>query len=202
MDITLSTWISVPVLGGVIGWVTNTIAVKMSFRPLRPVKVLGLRVQGLIGRRQKDLAKSVGAVVGDHLVQHEDIVRGFRSVDMGAMLSDVLERGLAPKIEELRNLPLIGGFLTAERVADLRQSIVRQILKQEGLIFEKLEEAIQKGLDVQALVESKVAAFPVEKLERIVLQVAKRELRSIEVLGGVLGVLIGVLQVGVIAWLG
>ncbi|MFO1053617.1 MAG: DUF445 family protein [Planctomycetota bacterium] len=202
MDITLSTWISVPVLGGVIGWVTNTIAVKMIFRPLRPVKVLGLRVQGLIGRRQKDLAKSVGAVVGDHLVQHEDIVRGFRSVDMGAMLSDVLERGLAPKIEELRNLPLIGGFLTAERVADLRQSIVRQILKQEGLIFEKLEEAIQKGLDVQALVESKVAAFPVEKLERIVLQVAKRELRSIEVLGGVLGVLIGVLQVGVIAWLG
>ena len=201
MDIPLSTWIGVPLLGGVIGWVTNWLAVKMIFRPIKPRRFLGIRVQGLIGRRQKDLAKSVGEVVGDHLVQHEDIVRGFRNVDLEVMLGDVLERGMAPKIEELRNLPLIGGFLTPDRIKDLRSGIVKQVMKQQDVIFEKLEQAVEQGLDVQELVEKKVASFQVEKLEKIVLKVASRELRAIEWLGGVLGVLIGLLQVLLIGWL-
>jgi uncharacterized membrane protein YheB (UPF0754 family) len=202
MDIGVWTWITIPAISGVIGWVTNAIAVKMIFRPIRPVNVLGLRVQGLIGRRQPELARSVGAVVGDHLVQHDDIAKGFRKVDLHSLLAEVLEKGMAPKIEELRALPLIGGFLTPERIGDLRGSIVKKILEQEDLIFEKLEQAIEQGLDVRKLVEEKVANFEIQKLESIILQVARKELRAIEILGGVLGALIGLIQVLVFGWLG
>lgn len=198
MDVTLTTWIAIPLLGGVIGYVTNRIAVKMIFRPIRPVNVLGIKVQGLIGRRQKDLAKSIGDVVGDHLVQHEDIINGFRNVDLQGLLGTVIEKGLAPKVEQLRNLPLIGGFLTAERIDDLRGAIVQGVLDHKELIMERLEQAVEQGVDVQKLVREKVEAFPVERLEALVLKVANSELRSIEVLGGVLGVLIGVIQVLVI----
>ena len=198
MDVTLTTWIAVPLLGGVIGYVTNRIAVKMIFRPIRPVNVLGLKVQGLIGRRQGDLARSIGDVVGDHLVQHEDIVQGFRNVDLESMLGEVIEKGLAPKVEQLRNLPLIGGFLTAERIDDLRGAIIQGILDHKDLILERLEQAVEAGIDVQKMVREKVEAFPVERLEKLVLKVASRELRAIEVLGGLLGVLIGIGQVGVI----
>ena len=61
----VTTWIAVPLLGGVIGYVTNRIAVKMIFRPIRPVSVLGLRVQGLIGHRQHELAESIGVDTTD-----------------------------------------------------------------------------------------------------------------------------------------
>jgi uncharacterized membrane protein YheB (UPF0754 family) len=202
MDVGLTTWIAVPLLGGVIGYLTNRIAVKMIFRPIRPVNLLGLRVQGLIGRRQQELAERIGTVVGDHLVRHQDIVEGFHKVDLEGLLGDVLERGLRPKIDELRNLPLIGGFLTPERIADLRGSLARGILTHRETILERLEEAVEQGIDIEHLVREKVAAFPVEKLESLVLQVASRELRAIELLGGVLGVLIGVLQVVTIALLG
>jgi uncharacterized membrane protein YheB (UPF0754 family) len=162
--------------------------------------VLGVRVQGLMGRRQPELAASIGRVVGNHLVQHEDIVRVFEKVDFHAVIGDALERGLAPKIESLRALPLIGGFLTPERIADLKGSIVRGVLGHKDQVFARLEAAIEEGLDVQKLVEEKVAAFPVERLEELVLDVAHRELRAIEVLGGVLGVLIGLFQV-LVLWL-
>jgi uncharacterized membrane protein YheB (UPF0754 family) len=49
---------------------------------------------------------------------------------------------------------------------------------------------------VPRLVEEKVGAFAIEKLEALILEVANRELRAIVVLGGVLGVLIGLAQVG------
>ena len=114
-------WFAIPAIGGVIGYLTNRLAVKMIFRPIKPINILGFRLQGLMPRRQADMAKSIGAVVGDHLVRHEDLARGLDSVDMESILMELLDHGLGPKIQELRGLPLIGGFLTEARIEDLRK---------------------------------------------------------------------------------
>ena len=195
----LWTWITIPAIGGVIGYVTNWIAVKMIFRPIHPVSI-GIKVQRLVGRRQKDLSESVGRVVGDHLLSHEDVVRAFSKIHFEKVLGDVLESGLGPKIAQLRGLPLIGGFLTPERIDDIKRSLIRGILERREAILEHLEDAVENGLDVAAVVRRKIADFSVEKVEQIILSVARRELRAIEILGGVLGVLIGLGQVGLF-WL-
>jgi uncharacterized membrane protein YheB (UPF0754 family) len=200
MPPTLWTWITIPLLGGVIGWVTNWIAVKMIFRPIRPRRVLGITIQGLVGRRQQDLARSIGRVVGGHLVEHQDIVQSLSKFDFERVLGGVLDRGLGPKVQELRGLPLIGGFLTEARVRDIRDALLRSIMAHKDAILEEIERGLEAGLDVPALVEQKVAAFPVEKLEALILEVASRELKAITSLGGVLGVLIGIGQVAVL-WL-
>ncbi len=190
------TWITIPAIGGLIGWSTNWLAVKMIFRPIQPVRFLGIRIQGLVGRRQQDLAKAIGRVVGNHLVEHKDVVKSLNQLDFTRILGGVLDRGLGPKIQELRSLPLIGGFLTEARVADIRGSIVQGIMAHKETVLDEVERGLAAGLDVPQLVEAKVAAFAVEKLEALILEVASRELRAIEVLGGVLGALIGLAQVG------
>lgn len=201
MDVSSTTWIVVPLLGGVIGYVTNRLAVKMIFRPIQPINVLGIRVQGVIGRRQAELARSIGRVVGDHLVQHDDILDGLKQVELEPLIEKAVDRGLESKIEQLRSLPLIGGFLTADRIGDLKQAIVRGVVSEKEAIFEAMESAVEDNLAIEELVQKKVASFSVERLEALVLEVASRELRMIEVLGGVLGVLIGIAQVVVIAQL-
>jgi uncharacterized membrane protein YheB (UPF0754 family) len=194
------TWITLPAIGALIGWVTNWLAVKMIFRPIRERRFLGIRVQGLVGRRQQELARAIGRVVGNHLVEHKDVLKALNKLDFGGILGAVLDKGLGPKIQELRGLPLIGGFLTEERVRDLRTSIVDGIMKHRETVLDEVEKGLAKGLDVPQLVERKVAAFAIEKLEAMILEVADRELRAIVVLGGVLGLLIGFLQVGFV-WL-
>lgn len=198
----LWTWLTIPAIGGVIGWSTNWLAVKMIFRPIQPRRFLFLRVQGLIGRRQADLAKAIGRVVGNHLVEHKDVVKSLNRLDFGGILAGVLDKGLGPKVAELRSLPLIGGFLTEERVRDIRNSIVDGIMKHKESVLDEVERGLAKGLDVPTLVEKKVAGFAIEKLEAMILEVASRELRAIEVLGGVLGVVIGLLQVLFLWWRG
>jgi uncharacterized membrane protein YheB (UPF0754 family) len=192
----LWTWITIPAIGAVIGWSTNWLAVKMIFRPIRPRRFLGLRLQGLVGRRQQELARAIGRVVGTHLVEHKDLVASLDKLDFQSILGNVLERGLAPKLQELRGLPLIGGYLTEARVADLRNAIVQSVMVHRQSILDEVEKGLSKGLDVPHLVETKVAMFAVEKLEALILEVAGRELRAIVVLGGLLGALIGLLQVG------
>jgi uncharacterized membrane protein YheB (UPF0754 family) len=107
--------------------------------------------------------------------------------------------------------PLAGAIATKVRqdpmpgtlsVADIRASIVDGIMKHKEEVLDQVERGLAKGLDVPQLVEKKVAAFAVDKLEALILEVASRELRAIEWLGGVLGVLIGVLQVAFLWWRG
>lgn len=191
-----------PLVGGAIGYLTNRLAVKMIFRPIEPRKILGFRVQGLIGRRQDEIAASIGRVVGKHLVSSQDIVGAFDKIDLEKVLSSAIEEGLAPKIAELRNMPLVGGFLTDERVADLRDGFVRTLVKRRELLFDHVQRAIEEGLDVQEVVTAKVREFQVERLESLILEVAARELRAIEILGGVLGLLVGLTQATLLHFLG
>ena len=153
------TWITIPAIGGLIGWITNWLAVKMIFRPVKPRRILFFRVQGLIGRRQQELAKAIGNVVGNHLVEHKDVIKSLNKLDFGGVLGKVLDKGLGPKIQELRSLPLIGGFLTEERIADIKQSISDSIMTHKEAVLDEVEKGLSKGLNVPKLVEAKVAAF-------------------------------------------
>jgi len=190
------TWIAIPAIGGLIGLTTNWLAVKMIFRPVKPRRFLFFKMHGLIARRQHELAKAIGNVVGNHLVEHKDVVKSLNRLDFGGILGKVLDKGLAPKIEELRSLPLIGGFLTEDRIVDIKQSIADSIMNHKEAVLDEVEKGLSEGLDVPKLVEDKVASFEILKLEALILEVASRELRAIVFLGGVLGMLIGLMQVG------
>ncbi|PID74285.1 MAG: hypothetical protein CSB32_01550 [Desulfobacterales bacterium] len=70
-----------PLLGAFIGYLTNRIAIRMLFRPLRPWRIFGLRVPmtpGVIPAKRVQLAENMGEVVGDHLLTSEEIGKGLR----------------------------------------------------------------------------------------------------------------------------
>ena len=73
MEIVLSVlpWILPPLLGALIGYVTNRIAIKMLFRPLNPKRFLGMRVPltpGVIPRNRYDLARTIARMVSEQLL--------------------------------------------------------------------------------------------------------------------------------------
>lgn len=63
-----------PLIGAVIGYLTNNIAVKMLFRPLRPIKIGKYTLPftpGIIPKGQSRLAKAVGVAVGNNLLTED-----------------------------------------------------------------------------------------------------------------------------------
>ena len=69
-----------PILGAVIGYVTNYIAIRMLFRPLRAWHILGIRIPltpGIIPGKRGELAIKMGEMVGDHLLTADDVGRAF-----------------------------------------------------------------------------------------------------------------------------
>ncbi len=74
-------YLTPPVVGAFIGYVTNRIAIKMLFRPLKAWKIGRLRVPmtpGVIPSKRLELAVNMGEVVGDHLLTSEAIGKGLQ----------------------------------------------------------------------------------------------------------------------------
>ncbi len=70
------TYAGPPLIGAFIGYLTNKIAIKMLFRPLKPWRVLGLRLPmtpGVIPAKRHELAENIGIMVGEHLLTARDI---------------------------------------------------------------------------------------------------------------------------------
>jgi Uncharacterized protein conserved in bacteria len=79
------TTITGPVIGAVIGYITNYIAVKMLFRPLRPIKIGKFTVPftpGIIPKGKNRLGKAIGDAIGDKLLTEEDIAKTMLSEEM------------------------------------------------------------------------------------------------------------------------
>ncbi len=67
-------WVLPPLLGAIIGYVTNDIAIRMLFRPLVEKRVFGLRLPftpGIIPKQRHELAESIGLMVSRELITEE-----------------------------------------------------------------------------------------------------------------------------------
>jgi uncharacterized membrane protein YheB (UPF0754 family) len=104
------------------------------------------------------------------------------------MINDLL----AQQIDRLLSAPIrcIGDHLPAERVREASAALTDAMI---AAIAAKLPDAI-KEFDVGSVVREKIENYPAEKLESLVLSVAKEHLRVIETFGALFGFFIGVAQ--------
>jgi len=93
--------ILIPIIGAVIGLITNWIAVKMLFHPRK--KIFG--IQGVIPKRKKNIAKRIGDVSPIILPESFDKIKNIRYIgDMiYSKLTDYFKNGVEKKIESLDN---------------------------------------------------------------------------------------------------
>ncbi len=189
----------IPPISAVIGWITNYIAVKMIFRPKRPVSFLGLKIWGLIPKRKSDLANKIGETVEKELISHQDIHRIVNTKEFHEEILrsvvDTVEKFIEQK---LGANPIISLMLNGEIAGQLREIIKSELRIMLPDFIEKMFQKVESKLDFKEIVRNKIEEFDLSKLEQIIYNIAAKELRSIEIFGGILGFCVGLIQVFII----
>jgi uncharacterized membrane protein YheB (UPF0754 family) len=80
--------------------------------------------------------------------------------------------------------------------------LAEQLSRKFPEFMERVVAKVEHRLDISEIVRTKVERFDLSKLESIIYEVSARELKTIEVLGGVLGFLVGLGQVAIMVVLG
>jgi len=180
-------------IGSMIGWITNVLAIKMLFRPLEPVRVLKLEIQGLLPKRRTEIAISIGQTVEEELIDFKEIFD--RIIDEGNRtgIVDMVKMKICQNIYD--KLPTLVPQIIKNAVV---QYVEEQIDKEAPNMIESLVENIyekaSENIKIGKMIEEKINSFDLLKIEELILKIAKRELKHIEVLGGVLGAIIGLMQ--------
>jgi uncharacterized membrane protein YheB (UPF0754 family) len=189
-------WLT-PFVGAFIGWLTNYVAIKMLFRPREPKRLFGLSLQGVMPKRQHDLALKIGEVVETELLKSEDILHAIGTEELRGHLATVIEsridRFLRQKL--FRGDFLSSKVLSREAVQRAKRAFIAELVNLFPIEVDAAIKQLVEKVDIRKIVATRVEQFEFEQLEAVVYRVASTELNWVVYLGGVLGFIIGLLQV-------
>lgn len=150
-----------PIVGAIIGYITNGIAIKMLFRPLKPIYLFGKRLPftpGIIPKEKSRIAKSIGQVIADKLINEETLTKTLRSEEIYAHIYSKIDREI-DKYESCDQTiqDFLEQYISKEALEKQKHAIldsaVNKLNKQivdlnlGKIVTEKLVDQLKDGLD-------------------------------------------------------
>jgi uncharacterized membrane protein YheB (UPF0754 family) len=189
--------ILIPLISAFIGWFTNWIAIKMLFHPKEPKKILGITFHGIFPKRQQQFAEKLGKLVSEELLSFKEIEEKIVNPDnlskMMPLVEGKIDLFLREKLSSV--FPMISMFIGQNTINQLKIVFMQELESMFPEIIGSYMKNIESQLDLEKMVTEKVSGFSSDKMESILNQIMSKEFRFVEVIGGVLGLLIGILQV-------
>jgi uncharacterized membrane protein YheB (UPF0754 family) len=187
-----------PFIAAFTGWFTTWIAIKMLFHPRNPVRFMGVTLQGVFPKRQALVADKIGHMVASELIHFDDIASRINDPEELKKLTPVIEQHLDDflKVKLKEKLPVIAMFVTGSTLDKIKEGMLEEINILLPDLISRYTDSLSQKIDIRKMVTEKVAKFSSDKLEQILEAVMKKEFAFLEVIGGVLGFVIGLIQMG------
>ena len=183
-------------ISGAIGWITNWVAIKMLFRPHKEINFGLFKIQGLIPKRRAEIGSGIANIIQNELISVKDVISNIDreefSKRLNKLIDEVLNKNLKKKVKE--KFPFLQVFFTDKVAKDIGNAIKSIIMENQEKIFEIFSNYAEENIDFEIIISDKISNFSLDKLEEIITLLAKKELKHIEVIGAVLGMIIGAVQ--------
>jgi uncharacterized membrane protein YheB (UPF0754 family) len=192
--------IIIPLTSAFIGWFTNRLLVKILFHPRKPIRIAGFIIQGIFPKHQLQFAQKLGTVVSTELFSFAEIEEKITSADSLKKIMPVVETHvdefLRHRLKEA--FPMIGMFIGEKTINSLKDVFMKELETIFPVIMRNYVQNLQQEINIEQLVTTKVAAFPMDQLEAMLYQNLSKQLRMAGLMGAVVGLLIGLVQVIII----
>ena len=184
------------VIGALIGWITNYFAIKMLFRPLKEINILGFKVQGLIPKRKMEMAESIADTIQEELISMKDITANIGDIELGEEIDLIVDRIVEDKLQKevLSKIPMASLFITDSMILKIKGHIKDAIDENKDEFFTVIIQKMEDSVDMKNIIVEKIQNFELDELEKMVYKIADNELKHIEVIGAILGAVIGGIQ--------
>lgn len=182
-------------VGAVIGWLTNVLAIKMLFRPIRPFRIplLNITIQGLIPKRRYEISKSIGEVVEKELVSIHEIIDRLVTAENKQEVIEVIKEKLL-KVIDYKIPSIIPYSIKSKIIEYFEEQINRDAMAILDSSIDGIVNTTVHKINIGQMVEAKIDELELENMENLIMSITSKELKYIELLGGVLGGIIGLIQ--------
>ncbi|GAB4266231.1 MAG: DUF445 family protein [Deferrisomatales bacterium] len=120
-------WFLPPAFGFAIGFVTNALAIRMLFRPHEEVRILGLRFQGMVPRRQAEIARTVSHTVASELLKEQRVAQRLTGPEVTRALADLVTTVAGAYLD--RRYAALQATLSPGRLQEVREALAEVLVE-------------------------------------------------------------------------
>lgn len=169
----------------------------MLFHPREPKKILGITFHGIFPKRQQQFAEKLGRIVSSEFLSFGDIEQKISDPQnlkkIMPLIEDHVDDFLRNKMKD--QMPVLSMFIGDKTINTLKTVFMREIETLFPVVMKQFATNLKNELDIEQIVIAKVAGFSSDKLEEILYQIMSKEFRFVEIIGAIIGFLIGVVQI-------
>ncbi|MBZ4683525.1 MAG: hypothetical protein PWP46_1519 [Fusobacteriaceae bacterium] len=184
------------IIASLIGWFTNFVAIKLLFKPYEPINLGFFKLQGVIPKRREEISINIAETIDRDLISMKDITKTINSIELedeiDKIVDDIIEKKL--KDDLFKSMPMIAMFVNDSMINKIKGYIKDVIEENKGELVNIIIHKLENEIDVKEIIVNKINQFSLEEVEKMTINIAKKELKHIELIGAILGAIIGVVQ--------
>lgn len=185
-----------PVIAALIGWIIARLALRLLFRPIRPVKLFGFRIQGFLPSKLPYFSERVATLISNEFVASNEI--SARIADPGnfqkilPQVEEHIDQFLKVKLAE--KMPMVSMFIGENTTRQLKSVFMEELAELFPKLMQQYMEKLKSEFDLSKIIAAKINSYSAEKLEKMLKSSLKQQFLRIEVLGAAMGLTIGLIQ--------
>ena len=193
-------WYVLPLIGGVVGYITNDIALRMMFKPLNPHYIkcccCTYNFQGVFLKRQMEASAVFAELTVKQILHSRYMFHYMLNGPRRQAFREMLVSHTNTYVDKVlgRASTLVKAYLGDDEFAKMRKDIEDQTIANVEDIFGSLYEYTDKSLRLEEEIRTKMQALPPADFEGVLHPVFQEDELKLIVVGGALGMIVGFIQ--------
>ncbi|MEC7120443.1 MAG: DUF445 domain-containing protein [Pseudomonadota bacterium] len=186
-----------PVFGGAVGFFSDWLALYLMFRPQRPKKILGVTFHGMFLKRQQQVATDYADLISKQLLTPANMIEELFRGEMSNHIMELVHKNVKRMVDEQAGIarPLMVYAVGGEKYVEMKDAVAESILSKLPETMKHIESYAEDAMDIRNTLVERMRKLTPEEFEGMLRPAFKEDEKTLIIVGGVLGVVVGEAQV-------
>lgn len=192
----LPMWWILPLFGIMVGYVTNYLAIRLIFRPLNPIKVGKLVIQGMFIKRQVEVSTEYSRIVASKIITIENIFEYIIRGPGSENLKLIVQRQIEKTIDEMAGIikSLVEISTGSKLFIHIRNIACFRFMQELPMNIRNVFGYAENALNLEQILREKMIGLSTVEFEAFLRPVFKEDEFKLIIIGAILGGIAGLLQ--------
>ena len=193
----------IPIASAFSCWLVIKLFLTALFRPHQPRSLFGFQVQGILPKKQSAIATSSARLVAEQFFSlktiEEKIADPATLQKIMPLIEEHIDDFLRNKLK--KEMPFIGMFVGDKTIGSLKKVFMTELETLFPNIMRSYASNLISDLNIEQMVRKKIAAASIEEIETSLKKNLSNELRLVQLMSALVGLIIGIIVMVIIYYL-
>ncbi len=191
-------WWLLPLAGGIVGYATNWLALKLIFSPLHPIKLGPWTIQGLFLKRQKEVAAEYARIVSAKVLNSKNIFNNILFGKKKLKLISLITRQIETVMDQTtKRFSFLLQSITSARYTIAKNIANYYFIDHFPVIIHQISDYTEEALALEKTLRDKMSSLSSAEFQGFLRPVFQEDELKLILVGAALGAVAGFVQLKV-----